>query len=89
MGKGVGTTRTVIEIIAASAAFARGWAERLIEPRIPASRMRGCSDRTKIKLLAAGFRLVVEVRDHTKVPVLVVAAGKRERNAVYRQAAQR
>jgi mRNA interferase RelE/StbE len=64
-------------------------AEQLIEPRIPASRMRGCSDRTKIKLRAAGFRLVVEVRDHTKVPVLVVAAGKRERNAGYRQAAQR
>ncbi len=28
--------------------------------------MPGCSDRTKIKLRAAGFRLVVEVRDHTR-----------------------
>jgi hypothetical protein len=28
--------------------------------------MRGCSDRTKIKLRAACFRLVVEVRDHAK-----------------------
>ncbi|WP_255142439.1 TOTE conflict system archaeo-eukaryotic primase domain-containing protein [Synechococcus sp. EJ6-Ellesmere] len=69
--------------------FKKKLAERLIEPRIPASRMRGCSDRIKIKLRAAGFRLVVEVRDHTKVPVLVVAVGKRERNAGYRQAAQR
>jgi mRNA interferase RelE/StbE len=51
--------------------------------------MRGCSDRTKIKLRTAGFRLVVEVRHHTKVPVLVVAVGKRQRNAGYRQAAQR
>jgi hypothetical protein len=36
----------------------------------------------------AGFRLVVEVRDHD-VLVLVVALGKRQRNAVYRQADQR
>jgi mRNA interferase RelE/StbE len=61
--------------------FKKKLAERLIEPRIPASRMRGCSDRTKIKLRAVGFRLVVEVRDHTKVPLLLVAVGKRERNA--------
>jgi mRNA interferase RelE/StbE len=63
-------------------------AERLIEPRIPASKLRGSSDRYKIKLRAAGFRLVYEVRDH-EVLVLVVAVGKRERNAVYRQADQR
>jgi mRNA-degrading endonuclease RelE of RelBE toxin-antitoxin system len=47
------------------------------------------SDRTKIKIRFTGFRLVVEVRDHTKMPVLVVATGKRERKAAYRQAAQR
>jgi mRNA interferase RelE/StbE len=51
--------------------------------------MRFCSDRTKIQLRAAGFCLVVEVRDHTKLPVLLVAVGKRERNAGYRQATQR
>ena len=28
--------------------------------------MTGCSDRTKIKLRAAGFRMVYEVRDHTR-----------------------
>jgi mRNA-degrading endonuclease RelE of RelBE toxin-antitoxin system len=44
------------------------------------------SDRTKIKIRFTGFRLVVEVRDHSKAPVLVVAVGKRERNAGYRQA---
>jgi len=37
-------------------------AERLIEPRIPASKLRGSSHRTKIKLSAAAFRLVYEVR---------------------------
>jgi hypothetical protein len=51
--------------------------------------MRGCSDRSKIELRAASFRLVVEVRDQSKAPGLVMAVGKRERNAGYRQAAQR
>lgn len=68
--------------------FKKKLAERLIEPRIPASKLRGSRDRYKIKLRAAGFRLVYEVRDH-EVLVLVVAVGKRERNAVYRQADQR
>ena len=63
-------------------------AERLIEQRIPASKLRGSSHRYKIKLRAAGFRLVYEVRD-CEVLVLVVTVGKRERNAVYRQADQR
>lgn len=68
--------------------FKKKLAERLLEPRIPASRLGGFSDRDKIKLGAFGFRLVSEVRDHD-VQVLVVAVGKRERNAVYRQADQR
>ena len=68
--------------------FKNKLADRLIEPRIPASKLRGSSNRYKIKLRAAGFRLVYEVRDH-EVLVLVVAVGKRERNAVYRQADQR
>ena len=68
--------------------FKRKLAERLIEPRIPASKLRGSSNRYKIKLRAAGFRLVYEVRDRD-VLVLVVAVGKRERNAVYGQADQR
>lgn len=68
--------------------FKNKLAERLIEPRIPASKLRGSSNRYKIKLRAAEFRLVYEVRDQ-EVLVLVVAVGKRERNAVYRQADQR
>lgn len=54
--------------------FKNKLAERLHEPRIPVSKLRGSSNRTKIKLRAAGFRLVYEVR---------------QRNAVYRQADQR
>ncbi|MEX1316600.1 MAG: type II toxin-antitoxin system RelE/ParE family toxin [Synechococcaceae cyanobacterium] len=68
--------------------FKNKLAERQLEPRIPASKLRGSTNRYKIKLRAAGFRLVYEVRDH-EVLVLVVAVGKRERNAVYRLADQR
>ncbi len=68
--------------------FKKKLVERLIEPRIPASKLRGSSHHTKIKLLAAGFRLVDDVRDR-ELLVRVVAVGKRERNALYRQADQR
>jgi mRNA interferase RelE/StbE len=56
--------------------FKNKLAERLIEPRTPASKLRGSTNRYKIKL-------------RSQVLVLVVAVGKRERNAVYRQADQR
>ncbi len=68
--------------------FKKKLAERLIEPRIPASKLRGSTDCYKIKLGSAGFRLVYEVRDQ-QLLVLVVAVGKRGRNAVYCQADQR
>ena len=58
--------------------FKNKLAERLIEPRIPASKLRGSSDRTKIKLRAAGNRPVYEVRDH-ELLVLAVAVGKADR----------
>jgi mRNA interferase RelE/StbE len=63
-------------------------AERLQTPRVPASKLSGHPDRYKIKLRSVGYRLVYEVRDQ-KVLVLVIAVGKRDRNAVYRAAAQR
>ena len=68
--------------------FKNKLAERLTEPRIPASKLRGSSNRYKIKLRAAGYRLVYEVRDQ-EVLVLVIAVGKRDRNAVYRAAGAR
>ena len=68
--------------------FKNKLAERLHEPRNPVSKLRGSFNRYKIKLRAAGFRLVYELRDR-ELLVLVVAVGKRERNAVYRQADQR
>ncbi len=68
--------------------FKKKLAERLENPRVPGSQLSGAKDRFKIKLRNAGFRLVYEVRDQQLV-VLVVAVGKRERNAVYKAAANR
>jgi mRNA interferase RelE/StbE len=63
-------------------------AERLENPKIPSARLHGTKERYKIKLRNAGYRLVYEVKDR-EVLVLVVAVGKRERNAVYKAAAKR
>ena len=56
-------------------------------PRIESARLSGLKNCYKIKLRKAGFRLVYEVRDQELV-ILVVAIGKRERNAVYKTAAK-
>lgn len=50
--------------------------------------LNGSANRYKIKLRSVGYRLVYEVRD-AELVVSVVAVGKRERNAVYRDAAKR
>lgn len=62
--------------------------ERLQHPRVPSAKLSGHNDRYKIKLRSVGYRLVYEVRDSVLL-VIVVAVGKRERNAVYRVAAKR
>jgi mRNA interferase RelE/StbE len=68
--------------------FKKKLAERLQHPRVPAAQLSGHKDRYKIKLRSVGYRLVYEVRDGVLL-VIVVAVGKRERNAVYRMAAKR
>ncbi len=68
--------------------FKKKLEERLINPRIPASKLSGQQDRYKIKLRNVGYRLVYEVRDGELI-VVVVAIGKRERNAVYKAATKR
>lgn len=62
--------------------------EPVQDPRVPAAKLSGHADRYKIKLKSNGYRLVYEVRD-AEVVVVVVAIGKRERNAVYAVAAKR
>ncbi|KGB92549.1 MULTISPECIES: type II toxin-antitoxin system RelE family toxin [Burkholderia] len=62
--------------------------ERLENPRIPSAKLHGHPDRYKIKLRSIGYRLVYEVRD-AEVVVLVVAVGRRERDAGYLAAMKR
>jgi len=63
-------------------------AERLQAPRVPAAKLSGHPDRYKIKLRSVGYRLVYEVRDR-QLLVVVIAVGKRERQAVYQAARSR
>ena len=68
--------------------FARKLKERLESPRIPSARLSDMPDCYKIKLRAAGYRLVYRV-DDGRIVVAVIAVGRRERNAVYKAAAGR
>lgn len=65
--------------------FKKKLEERLETPRVPSAKLHGHEDRYKIKLRSIGYRLVYEVNDDVLI-VLVVAVGKRERNAVYKAA---
>ena len=68
--------------------FKKKLVERLANPRVPAAKLSGSKDRYKIKLRSAGYRPVYEVHD-SQLVVVVVAVGKRERDAIYRAAAKR
>lgn len=68
--------------------FKKKLTERLNEPRVPSAKLFGHPDRYKIKLRTIGYRLVYEVLDGRLV-VLVIAIGRRDRNAVYQAAARR
>lgn len=69
--------------------FKKKLAERLEQPRVPKDRLHGAQgDRYKIKLRAAGYRLVYEVRD-AEILVLVIAVGRRDGAEVYDRAARR
>lgn len=51
--------------------------ERLENPKVPAAKLHGSSDRYKIKLRSVGYRLVYQVRD-LELIVLVIAVGRRD-----------
>lgn len=68
--------------------FKKKLAERLGTPHVPSAKLSGAKDRYKIKLRNIGYRLVYEVHD-TDVIVVVVAVGRRDRNAVYKAAEKR
>lgn len=68
--------------------FSKKLVERSKEPHTPSAQLHGMPDCYKIKLRSAGYRLVYRV-DDGRLVVIVVAVGKRERNAVYKIAAGR
>ncbi|MEI6744811.1 MAG: type II toxin-antitoxin system RelE/ParE family toxin [Methylococcaceae bacterium] len=68
--------------------FKQKLVERLENPHHAPSKLSSQKARYKIKLRTIGYRLVYEVRDNELI-VVVVSVGKRERNIVYKNAAQR
>lgn len=62
--------------------------ERLDHPHVVSARLHGLPDCYKIKLRAAGYRLVYQVDDKT-VLVTVVAVGRRDKGLVYLSATKR
>jgi len=66
--------------------FKKKLLERLTQPHVESARLTAMPDCYKIKLRAAGYRLVYQVKDKT-VTVIVVAVGKREDSAIYMAAA--
>jgi mRNA interferase RelE/StbE len=66
----------------------RKLAERLVQPHVPADRLHGLPNCYRIKLRAAGYRLVYEVDDHI-VTVTVIAVGRRDKGLVYSEALER
>lgn len=62
--------------------------ERQGNPRVPADALHGLRDCYTIELRTAGYRLVYRVEDQ-RIVILVLAIGKRERQAAYERAARR
>lgn len=68
--------------------FKKKLIQRLERPEIESARILGMTDCYKIKLRQSGYRLVYQVKNKQLI-VLVLAVGKRERNAVYKSAIER
>ena len=68
--------------------FKKKLSERLQYPVVPADRLHGFPNHYKIKLRSSGYRLVYEVAAE-EITVYVIAVGKRDGSAVYKQAKKR
>jgi mRNA interferase RelE/StbE len=62
--------------------FKKKLEERLSNPRVQSSKLRGFDSVYKIKLRTAGYRLAYEVVDD-EIVIFVLAIGKRNKNDVY------
>lgn len=62
--------------------------QRLEDPHVTKDKLYGFTNVYKIKLRAAGYRLVYEVNDK-EILVLVLAVGKRDKNEAYNRASKR
>jgi len=63
--------------------FKKKLAQRLESPHVPSAKLKGYDNVYKIKLRNAGYRLAYEVIDD-EIFVYVLAVGKRDKNAVYK-----
>lgn len=68
--------------------FKKKLKERLENPHVPSSKLRGYDSVYKIKLRTAGYRLAYEVIDE-EIVVYVLVIGKRDKDAVYKKLASR
>ncbi|MBM7070761.1 type II toxin-antitoxin system RelE/ParE family toxin [Shewanella sp. 202IG2-18] len=68
--------------------FKKKLKERLENPHVPSSKLKGYESVYKIKLRTAGYRLAYEVIDEDII-VYVLAVGKRDKEAVYKKLASR
>jgi len=63
--------------------------KRICNPHTPSARLHGdLANFYKIKLKAQGYRLVYEVID-SKLVIIVIAVGKRDRSEIYYTASKR
>ncbi|RUO59008.1 type II toxin-antitoxin system RelE family toxin [Pseudidiomarina insulisalsae] len=65
------------------AQFKKKLEQRLHHPKVPKAKLSGYSSVYKIKLRAAGYRLIYEVVGDVLV-VYVLAVGKRDKDKVYK-----
>lgn len=70
--------------------FKKQLERRLEKPHVASARLRGSGMQNtyKIKLRAAGYRLVYEVHDNI-LTVIVLSVGQRDKNQAYKMASQR
>ena len=63
--------------------FKKKLSERLLNPHIKSSKLKGLDHFYKIKLRSSGYRLAYKAIDH-KITIQVIGVGKRDKNKIYK-----